>query len=216
MIRGLIIDLDNCVFDTKSMGRDFVSPIVNVLRGCERYLRTPEIFYKITDELWNFSLEDVIERNRIPGLIAVQMREAYQGLRAPDCSRCYEDIGILKSLPGVKILVTSGHFELQWSKIEIVGIGGLFDEIIIDAVDDPFMRKGKLKIFEELMDKNCWEPEEILVIGDNAFSELAAGKELGMITVQTLRPEVSRVEGFDHYINVFEEINEIIAVLQKF
>ena len=95
----------------------------------------------------------------------------------------------------------------------MTGIEELFDEIIIEANDDPLNRKGKKQIFQELMEKYGWLPWEIMVVGDNPYSELKAGKELGMITVQTLRPDVFSVDGFDHYVSGISEIIELLERL---
>ena len=139
MIKGLIIDLDNCVFDTKSMGVDVIAPVLAVLSEA-----------------------------------------------------------------------ASGIF---FSAAVLAGIEELFDEIIIEANDDPLNRKGKKQIFQELMEKYGWLPWEIMVVGDNPYSELKAGKELGMITVQTLRPDVFSVDGFDHFVSGFSEIIELLERL---
>ena len=33
MIKGLIFDLDNCVFDTGSMGKKIINPVLKVLKN---------------------------------------------------------------------------------------------------------------------------------------------------------------------------------------
>ena len=51
-------------------------------------------------------------------------------------------------------------------------------------------RPARKDIFREIVSRRGWRAEEVLVVGDNAESEIAAGNELGMPTVQTLRPGV--------------------------
>jgi putative hydrolase of the HAD superfamily len=86
-----------------------------------------------------------------------------------------------------RFLVTSGFRRLQESKVRALGIAHLFAEIHIDAIDEPD-RKGKLRIFETILDRNGLRPEEALVVGDNADSEIEAGNRLWIKTVQVLRP----------------------------
>lgn len=217
MVRGLIIDLDNCVFDTKSMGMDVIAPVLAVLAGAvSSNFFQKEALIQIKEALWNFSLEDIVAKYGIPDFIADKMRLAYCNLEAPPWSECYGDVGLLADIKLKKILVTSGYLKLQWSKIAVTGIGELFDEIIIESNDDPLNRKGKLRIFQEVMEKYRWSCREVMVIGDNAFSELKAGKELGMVTVQTLRPHVYSVEGFDHYVSGLGEIIELLKEQYSF
>ena len=54
-----------------------------------------------------------------------------------------------------------------------------------------------------------WQPENVLVIGDNPDDELQAGKDLGMYTIQILRDGVKKTEGFDYYIQDFEQLRNM-------
>jgi putative hydrolase of the HAD superfamily len=211
MIKGLIIDWDNCVFDTRSMGEGIVAPIIEAaLKTGDNIFFRPEKLRLIKEEMWIYNLEDVILRNQIPAAAAEAMRIAYLGLEAPANSKNYGDIQFLESLPQKKILVTSGLLKFQLSKIIVTGSKDLFDEIIIDSVDNPSKIKGKTVIFKEIMARHGWQPREAMVVGDNPSSELSAGKELGMFTAQMLRPGVSRAEGFDYYVSGFEELAELL------
>jgi FMN phosphatase YigB (HAD superfamily) len=208
VIKATIIDLDNCVFDTRSMGRNVIAPVLASMAEGIDFI-PEETLNQIRIDLWSFSLEDIIAKHNIPDSIAKRARLAYRNLKAPPWSKCYDDVNLLKNIRIRKILVTSGYSKFQWSKIEVTGIKGLFDEIIIESVDNPLIRKGKLRIFKELLEQNSWPCREVMVVGDSAFSELKAGKELGTITVQTLRPDVRKVDGFNHYVCDFNELVEL-------
>jgi putative hydrolase of the HAD superfamily len=62
--------------------------------------------------------------------------------------------------------------------------------VIVDAVDEP-SRAGKEGIFSHLMARHELAREDVLVVGDNVESELAAARRLGVPSVQTLRPGVT-------------------------
>lgn len=85
------------------------------------------------------------------------------------------------------------------------------DEIIIDSVDEPTQRLGKEKIFRDILLRHDLVAHEVAVIGDSPHSELRAGKNLGCITIQTLRPNVTREEGFNHYITSLHELSAILG-----
>lgn len=214
MIKALLIDLDNCILDTRSMGNDLVLPVIRVLEDCqaEAPRLCPLDFAGLKTDLWTLSLQDIIGKYEIPPDQAEQMREAYACLQAPEWSKCYDDTHVLADLDVRIMLVTTGFTCLQQSKVRVTGIGNLFEEVIIDAIDEPDKRIGKKGIFRSLMEENSWQPHECLVMGDSAVSELKAGQELGMITVQTLRPQIRKVEGFDHYIRSFVEIQDLLAL----
>lgn len=214
MIKALIFDFDNCIFDTRSMGLDLVVPVVSAMteyRGEVRIFKPYEID-ELKKDLWTMSPQDIVDKYMIPSGQAECMREAYIRLEAPVWSKCYDDFGLLSTFSLPKILVTSGFTGLQMSKLRVTGMECFFDRIIIDANDDPLKRIGKKEIFRRLMAENSWQPRECMVLGDSATSELGAGKELGIVTVQTLRPQVRRVAGFSHYVSGLSEVKELIAL----
>lgn len=213
-IKGLFIDLDNCVFDTKSMGESLVAPVLDALiEADQQNFFKKENFSVVSQDLWTLSLDDVAQKHSFPKEILAVARQAYCQLEAPAWSKNYTDVNLLKQIKQKKILVTSGYSKLQWSKLRVTGIGDLFDQIIIDAIDNPQERLGKKTIFAQLATEHGWLPGEVMVIGDSAFSELGAGKELGMVTVQILRPRVQIFPGFDHYVDGFEAV---ISLLKRY
>jgi len=207
MTKSLIIDLDMCILDTRTVGLHAFDSVIDTYSNSSLNDRIKRGIYS---KLWNTSLGDIIDQYDIPADIAEQMRNAYSKLEVPDTVKSFGDEQCLKSINIYKILVTSGYKAYQESKIEKLNIEALFDEIIIDAVDSHEKRKGKQMIFQELLAKNAWQSNEVLVVGDNPDSELRAGKELGMVTVQTLRPTVVKVPGFDHYISSLCDLPKLL------
>ncbi len=87
-------------------------------------------------------------------------------------------------------LVTSGFQKLQESKIDVLGMRPWFDEFIVDRVDVAGASHGKKVVFADIVKRHGFKHERVLVVGDNPVSEIKAGNELGMHTVQVLRPRV--------------------------
>ena len=69
---------------------------------------------------------------------------------------------------------------------------------------------GKRAIFEQILTREGCTPRQMLVVGDNPLSELAAGRALGATTVQTVRPGVEPWPLADHQV---EGLQGLLALL---
>lgn len=207
MIKVVIFDLDMCILDTHTLSGPFFKPVLDALYNSEL---SAELKNKINDQLWTTSLDDTMELFSVPEDLAERMREAYRNIEVPDGIKSFGDEEYIRNLPVKKILVTSGYRKFQETKITKLGIADLFDEIIIDALDDREKRKGKKKIFQEIVDKDGWLLGEVLVVGDNPMSELGAAKVLGISTVQTVRPTINKWGDANYHISSFSELRDII------
>jgi FMN phosphatase YigB (HAD superfamily) len=127
--------------------------------------------------------------------------------------RGYPDLGAIDALPAKLFLVTSGFRRLQESKVRALGVESLFERVYIDAIDDP-NRKGKEGIFAEILRAEALEPREVLVVGDDAGSEIAAGNRLGIPTVQIQRPGIPRAQNAMHHIASLADLGEIVQEYQ--
>lgn len=207
MIKVVIFDLDMCILNTHTLNGPFFQPVLDVLYNSSLSI---ELKKKINNELWTTSLEDAIEIFSIPDDIAEDLREAYRHIEVPDGIKTFGDEEFIRHLSVKKILVTTGYRRFQETKIEKLGITDLFDEIIIDALDRKDKRKGKKRIFEEIMVVNGFGAGEILVVGDNPKSELGIAKLLGIQTVQTVRPTIERWNQADYHI---ESLRELVSII---
>ena len=98
---------------------------------------------------------------------------------------------------------------MQESKIRALCIAPLFTTIYIDAIDQPGYRR-KQKIFEEILHDYRPQPSQVLIVGDNHDSEIAAGARLGIRTVQTLRPGVPRSTDATYHIQTLHELKPLL------
>ncbi|MEK7627824.1 MAG: HAD family hydrolase [Patescibacteria group bacterium] len=206
-IACIIFDLDRCIFDTSSMGPEVLEPIRKVIRESNL---SDTCKTQAQDLLLTTSLTDLACACEIPESVVSQMRAAYRSMTVPAQARSYGDEQVIAQLPGEKILVTTGFERFQREKIAHTGVTRLFSMIVIDAVDDVSIRKGKEKIFSNLAHERALPMEAICVVGDSPDSELGAGKRLGMVTVQTLRPGVVPWDGADYRIQNLRELTTII------
>jgi len=208
MTKAIIFDLDMCILDTRTISVSVLHPVLNVLHGSaiSSFLKT-----EIERQLWTTSLEDIINQFALPTSLAEELRDSYLQIEIPNDIKTFGDNDAIAQLPVAKLLVTSGYRRLQESKIDKLGIKTLFDEIVIDAIDNPESRMGKEKIFREILQRHGWNQKEVLVVGDSASSELAAAKSLQIPTAQILRPTIQRADDVDHHIHSFYELAELIS-----
>lgn len=212
MIKAIFFDLDDCIFETDTISWDTFSPIVSILITHENLKNKPveEVKKLVVDT----SVNKIARIYNFSEAYACNLRKAYRKSVAPPTIKPFKDVAVLNDLPLTKILVTRGYYEYQHSKIKVLNISKYFKEIIVDEVDDYGHAKGKKFIFEQLMKKYNLKPKEVAVIGDCADEgyELKAGKDLGAITIQSLRPGVKKVDGFDYYVSSFKELKKIIKI----
>jgi len=208
MFKAIIFDLDMCILDTHTLTGPFFQPVLDALYNSELSAALKE---KINALLWTTGLDDVLDMFSVPRDVAEKMREAYRQIEVPDGIKTFGDEEFIRGLPVKKVLVTTGYRKFQQTKIDKLGITDLFDEIIIDELDHRNRRKGKKKIFAELLEKNGWNENEVLAVGDNPVSELGAAKALGIMTVQTLRPTVEKWGEADYHIHSFRELADLIS-----
>lgn len=209
MIKGIIFDLDNCILETRAMGKGVIDSVLEPLINSDL---SADMKKNVQCALWTDSLEDTIREYRLRADVAEMMREAYRNLEVPQdrTIKTFGDEHCIALLPVKKYLVTSGYRKFQQSKINRLNIANLFNEIIIDASDDLALHKGKKKIFEEILEANGWDKSEVLIIGDNPRSELGTAKEMGIIAIQTLRPGVTEWKEADHYIHSLCELRSFL------
>ncbi|MEM9889028.1 MAG: HAD hydrolase-like protein [Bacteroidota bacterium] len=93
--------------------------------------------------------------------------------------------------------------------VKALGIENDFDAIFID---DPRQtpRQHKMDIFKQILFETKKDPKEIYVIGDNPASEIKAGKQLGMKTIQRKSRHKKIAKFADYVIESFEELGSII------
>jgi FMN phosphatase YigB (HAD superfamily) len=96
--------------------------------------------------------------------------------------------------------------------VRALGLEGKFRQIYVVAVEDP-KRLGKQCFFAQIMEDGGYALEEVLVIGDNADSEIGAAQRLGVSAVQTLRPGVRRSSLAQHHIKRLTELSGLLRSL---
>jgi HAD superfamily hydrolase (TIGR01549 family) len=209
MIRAIIFDLDNCLSAADEVGRELLEPTFAAIRQANKGTLSDKALERAFAACWRHPLDLVVEEHGFSEEMLAAGWEVASRTEVEAPMRGYSDLGTLAELPARLFLVTSGFRRLQDSKIRALGFQPLFEAIYVDAIDEAD-RKGKKRIFKDILDSYCLEPEEVLVVGDNPDSEIEAGNRLGMRTVQILRAGVPRGSNATHYIYHLAELKELV------
>lgn len=203
-MKALVLDLDDTIFQTKSMDARVFEPFFQHFRSLLSVsFRRPMIDAIIAD-LWEATRDKVIEKYGIPEAMMQDAISFLDNLELNLDISPYPDYHCLRNLPCQKFLVTTSVASIQRKKIRALGIEADFTAIIIN---DPFgKRQSKLDIFRELCAGYNLVPGSTYVLGDNPESEIEGGNALGMITVQILRPGVIKGHNAQYWISSFEEL----------
>lgn len=206
MIRAIIFDLDNCLAAADEVP-EVLEPVLEVLRNAFSGQQLESIVF----DLWRHPLDWVAQKHGFLPEVQQAVWEVYRSLELPRPMRGYPDVGLLSSFLVQRFLVTSGFRKFQESKIKSLGLDKLCT-VFVDAIDE-LNRKGKQMIFAEILTQNNFIPSEVLVVGDNPHSELEAGNNLGIPTVQTLRPGVPRATNASFYVEGLAELKNLLEGL---
>ena len=186
---AIIFDLDNCLAAASEPGEQLLAPVFDAVREANAGTLTPEALDSALRDCWVHAFDWVSARHGFTEQMKAAGWAAFREIEVRQPMRGYGDLEALPTIGDVRFLVTSGFRRLQESKIRALGVAQLFSEVVIDALDEP-NRRGKERIFGDLIREFSLRQEDVVVVGDNAESELAAAKRLGLARVQILRPGV--------------------------
>jgi FMN phosphatase YigB (HAD superfamily) len=208
-VKAIIFDLDNCLAPVGQMSRATIATLQDAIRESNRGTLSEEQLEAALADCWRHSLDWVAETHGF----SEQMREAgwRAGAQLEVTGRMhgYPDLSVLRELNVQRFLVTSGFRRLQESKIRALAFGDTFEAVYVDAIDEPD-RIGKEGIFRKILEQYHLSPEEVLVVGDNPDSEIAAGNRVGIPAVQILRDGVPRGTNAKYYISGLEELKGLL------
>lgn len=213
-----IFDLDNCLIDARSVGPLF-EPAFDAVRQANQGALAPAMLEEALNQCWYTAFDLVADRYGFTPAMRAAGWQAFCRMQVHTAPEGYPDLDVVPSIPLRRYLVTSGFRRLQNSKIDALGIRPWFEDVIIDALDDKDDASapphGKLPVFERILAREGCAPQQALVIGDNPLSELGAGRALGAVTVQTVRPGIRPWELADHRVQNLAEVLQIVAAGQS-
>jgi len=210
MAKAIILDLDNTLFDTRSIPASVTAGLFNAMRdaNCGDDAVSDAVLDMVFHDSWSIPFPVIAGRYSLPKRLFSVWSDFHQTLTFDEPLHPYLDVvDSLQKLRDRKdclCLLTSGYRNVQLGKIKALRLEPLLDLILIDAVDD--VHVGKEAILRELLQSREWQPAEVLIVGDSASSEIAAGVRLGIPTVQILRPGVVKTPTAGRHIHSLAEL----------
>lgn len=174
--KAIIYDLDNTIYPVSAIGDILFKPLFDLIAESGQHnndydairkaiMRTP---FRLVAQRFNFS--NMLTQQGID----LQEELEYNKAIAP-----FEDYPEIHNIPADRFLVTTGFQKMQLSKIKHLGIENDFKEI---HVVNPAITSKK-EVFADILQRYNYKPKEVLVVGDDPESEIAAAKALGIPTV---------------------------------
>jgi putative hydrolase of the HAD superfamily len=211
MIDALILDLDNCLAPATEVNRSLYDAALDAIRRANDGSVPEQMLDAAFQALWGTAYDVVAREHGFTGAMTATGWQAFASFEVNHPMHGYGDLHRLADFRVPLCLVTSGFRRLQESKIRALGIRETFQEALVDAIDET-PRLGKQGHFERLIATHGWRPEHVWVAGDSPHSELAAGRAIGAVTVQTLRPGVVRSDIADHHV---QDLGELVALMDR-
>jgi FMN phosphatase YigB (HAD superfamily) len=212
MIPAVIFDLDNCLSAADGIP-DIYEPGFRAIREANAGTLPEVALERAFADCWRYPLDEVARRHRFSKAMTVVGWREFGKVALSRPMSGYPDLPTLGEIGALRFLVTSGFQRLQESKIEALGIRDLFTRVYVDAIDRPG-RKGKERIFREILAEFRLRPDEAVVVGDTPHAEIEAGNRLGIPTVQILRPGVERGHNARYYIRDLQELRVLVEGLE--
>ncbi|HEY9110230.1 MAG TPA: HAD family hydrolase [Rhodanobacteraceae bacterium] len=209
MAPSVFFDLDYCLCAGDEVGATLYEPVFASIRRANAGALTEAALAEAFAACMRFSFDAVAGRFQFS---ADMYRAGLRGFEATEVvapMHGYPDLHALRELRAQRFLVTTGFPKLQQSKITALGIRSCFAAIYVDSiVEQP--RRGKQAIFADIIRQYGLVARQVWVVGDNGESEIAAGNQLGMITVQILRPGVERCDTARHAVRSLIELKALM------
>jgi HAD superfamily hydrolase (TIGR01509 family) len=132
----------------------------------------------------------------IDGVTPAQREAAAEAWYRPDVPPLTPFPGARELLEGLRgrvsiVLLTRGAPERQKRKIEQCGLGPLFDEIVIRAIEAPGSKRDDLLA---LLGRHRIAPSRCGVIGDDDRDEIKHARDLGCVAIKVPETPIGGIE----------------------
>jgi len=214
MIKTLIFDLDNCLAPAIQVGEALYQPAFEAIRDSNSGALSDDQLAESFAAIWNAPFDSVADRFNYSEAMRQAGQRVFVSLEVSGSMEGYGDLAVLQELSQKRFLVTSGYRRLQESKVDALGIRSLFESVYVDELEAP-KRVGKRAYFERILEESKLSSREVLVIGDNPRSEIAAGNQIGIQTIQTLRPGIERTTAATFHVQSLRELVDLIERLDS-
>lgn len=201
-VKAIILDLDNTIYPVNAIGDKLFKSLFLLIeqsgefKGDIKEIRGHIMRHPFQVVAHDFSFSDQL----ITDCLQLLSDLTYEDKMEP-----FEGYETLRNIPCKKYLVTTGFTKLQHSKIRQLGIVNDFEVVFV--VDPSKSILTKKDIFKKILSDNYYNPEDVLVVGDDLHSEIKAAKELGIGTIVYNHNEEQPEAKSERTIHTFKDIS---------
>lgn len=220
MIKAVVFDLDHTLFDRhgtlKAVAKNFYKEFQMNLRMSEeevveKWIYADDNFVYIG---WQFIYDYLVENNvfAVPPGFDNYRSFVYKYFRE-NAVEFPDTLPMLNSLKekGYKVaLITNGHHDLQYRKLDLLGLRYVFDEIIVSG--DVSVEKPDKEIFLIMAEKLGVKPSEMIYVGDHPVNDIKGAKSAGCKTIwmKCKSPNIVLVSDPDETVLCVEDVIDAV------
>jgi putative hydrolase of the HAD superfamily len=179
MKKAIILDLDNTIYPVSSIANELFTRFFTMLENDSEGVDF-QITEQARDAITRMPFHAVADKYNFSPELKNKGIELLKNLTYDLPIQPFGDYHFIKAIPIKKLLVTTGFTNLQRSKIKMLGIENDFEEIHV--VDPEVSALTKKTVFADIMKRHHYNTEDLLVIGDDPESEIAAALSLDVDT----------------------------------
>jgi FMN phosphatase YigB (HAD superfamily) len=210
---AIIYDLDQTILPASALPEETFFPIYDAVRAANQGTVPEEELETALKKIRTQSVDLIEKEYHFSEEMVEAAKQAFLNNEYQFSLTPFDDYEVLKNIPGMRFLVTSGIPKLQQAKCDALSLEGDFTGIVVDDIYEE-NRPGKKKIFERIAQEHNLIPDMVWIVGDNPDSEITSGKELGMITVQIVRPGIEKSDKATYVVSSFYELKDLITKWQ--
>jgi putative hydrolase of the HAD superfamily len=204
--KAIILDLDNTIYPVHSISEKLFPSLLELIKRSGKH---DNDIQKIKYDIMRKPFQVVAATYRFSDDLTQQGIALLKDLSYEEAIETFDDYKEVKNIPLDRYLVTTGFTKLQSSKIKQMGIKDDFKEVVI--VDPETTDLTKKDVFADIMRKNGYKPEEVLVVGDDLYSEIKAARELNIDAVLYDKYDQFSVDQSTVKISNFRELLPLIG-----
>jgi putative hydrolase of the HAD superfamily len=205
--KAIIYDLDNTIYPVHSIGESLFEPFLKLLN---EYGAHADNINAIKNDMMRKPYQVVAAEHNFNAELNERGLDLIQTMTYTGPINYFEDYPLIKNIPAERFLVTTGFYDLQYSKINGMGIADDFLEIHV--VDPLTTNRTKQDVFVDIMRRHAYTVHDVLVVGDDPASEIKAAMDLGIDVV--LYDKLERHKQTDLYR--ITNYSELVALFNNY
>lgn len=178
MKKAIIFDLDNTIYGAPTIADTLFAGLYQTIKESGEH---DAEFESIKKDITRKPFQVVAANYAFSKALTQRGMEMLANITYKGPIQYFSDYEVTRALPLEKYLVTTGFKQLQQSKIEGMKINEDFKEIHI--IDPASSSKTKRDVFADIIKRNGYLVNEVLVVGDDLHSEIKAAQDLGIDAV---------------------------------